>query len=327
MQSPAGNNDFPYLSIVLPVYNESESLPHLHKKVIDILEKLGHTWEIIYVDDGSTDNSKDQILEFRQQNNNVILAVQRRNLGKSLALNVGFALARGRIVITMDSDLQDNPDEIPRLLEKLDEGYDLVTGWKENRQDPLSKTIPSWIANRMTTMMSGLKLRDMNSGLKCYRVECAKRIHLYGDLHRYVPLLAHYAGFRVTEIPVVHYPRQYGQSKYGAERFLRGGLDLITVMFLQQYGRRPLHLFGSLGVLMMITGFLINLMLTIQWFMGMGPLSDRPLLILGVLLIVVGVQFLTMGLLAELVVSNIQRSESPLDTVFRVYSEEDDNQH
>jgi glycosyltransferase involved in cell wall biosynthesis len=310
------------LSVILPVYNEVESLLLLHRKISEAVAPLGLAYEVIYVDDGSTDGSTDALLELRHGDPRVVVAVQRRNFGKSAALSVGFALARGRIIVTLDADLQDEPAEIPKFLARLEAGCDVVSGWKQVRHDPLSKRLPSWVANRATSLLTGVNLHDMNSGFKAYRVQAVRRIYLYGDLHRYIPVLAHYAGFRVAEIPVVHHARQFGRSKYGPGRFLRGGLDLITVVFLNQYGRRPLHLFGGVGGLMLLVGFVINLYLTIEWFGGIRPLSERPLLTLGVLLMVMGVQLVTLGLLAELIVSFMQRSDDPLKTTEQIYRAE-----
>ncbi len=314
------------VSLIAPVYNECESLTILHEKITAVMQQLGMAWEIIYIDDGSTDGSIDVLRGLYEKDSHVVLAVQRRNFGKSLALALAFALARGRILVTLDADLQDEPAEIPNLLAKLDEGYDIVSGWKHERQDPLTKRIPSWIANRVTSMTTGLRLHDMNSGLKAYRADCVKNIQLYGDLHRYIPVMAHLAGFRVGEIPVVHHERKFGQSKYGVERLLRGGLDLMTVLFLNQYGRRPLHLFGGGGAVLFLLGLGINLVLSVQWFLGDRNLSERPLLQLGILLIVLGVQFMMMGLLAELLVSHIQRQENPLNTAKQIYRAPDDNE-
>jgi glycosyltransferase involved in cell wall biosynthesis len=309
----------PQLSLVIPLLNEYESLPLLHEKTTRVVERLNLPYEIIYVDDGSTDGSTEWLVDLQQRDAHVVLAVQRRNFGKSLALGAGFRLARGTTIITMDADLQDEPEEIPTLLAKLDEGYDVVSGWKKNRQDPLSKRIPSRIANRTTAIMTGVQLNDMNSGFKAYNATCVRRLHLYGDLHRYVPVLAHFAGFRVTEVPVTHHKRQFGQSKYGPGRLLRGGLDLMTVLFLNQYGRRPLHLFGGAGGVMLLLGLFINGLLAIDWFRGVRPIGDRPALILGVLLMLMGVQLLTMGLIAELLVHFIQRNENPLSTLEAIY--------
>jgi glycosyltransferase involved in cell wall biosynthesis len=308
------------LSLIVPVFNERESLPHLHEKITAVMTALDLSWEIIYIDDGSSDGSVEVVRGLQVGDPHIVLAVQRRNFGKSQALAVGFALARGKTLITLDADLQDDPEEIPNLIAKLEEGFDVVSGWKHDRQDPLSKRLPSWVANTATSLTTGLKLHDMNSGLKAFRTDCVKRIQVYGDLHRYIPVIAHLSGYRVGEIPVTHHKRRFGRSKYGPGRFMRGGLDLITVIFLNQYSRRPLHLFGGGGVLMLLVGLGINFLLVIEWVRGTGlPLHQRPLLLLGILLMVMGIQLLTMGLLAELLVSYIQRQEDPLNTTEQVY--------
>jgi glycosyltransferase involved in cell wall biosynthesis len=302
------------LSLVIPVYNERDSLEPLHQKITDVVETLDLEWEIIYVDDGSTDGSTQLLRDLHARDSHVTVIIQRRNLGKSLALEAGFELSQGTTVITMDSDLQDEPAEIPNLLKKLDEGFDVVVGWKKMRHDPISKTLPSSIANGVTRRVTGLHLHDMNSGLKAFRADVVRQVAIYGDLHRYLPIIAHYDGFRVTEIPVVHHKRQFGKSKYGPGRLLRGGLDLMTVVFLNTYRYRPLHLFGGFGGILLALGFFINFYLTVEWFRGVRPIGDRPLLILGVLLMVIGLQLLTTGLLAELMVSYNQRREDPLRT-------------
>lgn len=306
-----------FISLVIPVYDERESLPSLHQKLHATLQTLPYRYEIIYVDDGSRDGSTDYLRSL--QDDCVVVAIQRRNFGKSFALRVGFELAHGDVIITMDADLQDEPDEIINLLNKLEEGYDVVVGWKKIRHDPFTKTLPSSIANQVTRWVTGLKLHDMNSGLKAIRADCVDQLHIYGDLHRYIPIIAHYDGFRVTEIPVQHHKRKYGRSKYGVGRLLRGGFDLMTVVFLSNYAYRPLHLFGGAGALLATLGFLINLLLTVEWFQGIRPIGDRPLLTLGVLLMVVGMQLFTIGLLAELLVSYIQRDANPLKTLTGVY--------
>lgn len=307
------------LSVVIPVYNEHASLSLLHEKLLSVLEPMSLRWQIIYVDDGSTDGSTDILKQLQADDSRVIVIVQRRNFGKSDALMAGFALADGERIITMDSDLQDDPDEIPRMLACLDEGFDLVSGWKRDRKDPLSKRIPSKIANAITSRSTGLYLKDMNSGFKAYRRECAKHLTIYGDLHRYIPVIAHLAGYNVTEIPVTHHERRYGSSKYGVERLLRGGFDFLTILFLGRYGHRPLHLFGVLGGILLGLGLAINLLLTVEWFQGVRPIGDRPLLLLGILLILVGIQFLTMGLVAELVVSLKQDNQNPLSNIRAIY--------
>lgn len=309
----------PELSVVVPVYNEVESLRILHDKLTNVMQSLGALWEIIYVDDGSTDGSTALLHSIQQNDAHVVVAVQRRNFGKSPALEVGFTLARGHRIVTIDADLQDEPAEIPKLLAKLDEGFDLVTAWRQKRSDRVTKRFVSWTANRMTNLLVGITLHDINCGLKAYHSRSIRRLHLYGDMHRYIPIVAALAGFRVCEVPVTHHRRQFGRSKYGYGRLYRGGLDFITVVFLNRYQRRPLHLLGGLGALFFTVGFLIALMLTIQWFQGMRPLSERPLLTLAVLLMVVGVQIFMTGLFAELMVSNNMRHTDPLDTVFEIY--------
>ena len=311
------------LSLVIPVFDEAESLHPLHEKLLAMLNSLNLDWEIIYVDDGSRDSSTKILRELAESDSRVIAAIQRRNFGKSIALMTGFALATGDYIATLDSDLQDEPNEVPRLLECLREGNDIVIGWKQKRNDPLSKRIPSKIANGMTRFATGLDIHDMNSGLKLYRQECAKRLRIYGDLHRYIPIIAHLDGFRVAEMPVVHHPRQFGKSKYGLGRLLRGGFDFLTVLFLSRYGRRPMHLFGLIGLISFSLGVLINLELTRQWFNGVRPIGDRPLLLLGILLILVGIQFLTMGLVAEMIVTVHQDSNDPLATMRSLYRKEE----
>jgi glycosyltransferase involved in cell wall biosynthesis len=307
------------LTLILPVYNERDSLPVLYEKLRAVLDSLGKTWEIVFIDDGSTDGSTEVLCGFQAQDPGVVVAIQRRNFGKSAALAAGFELACGEMIITLDADLQDDPQEIPRLLAKLDEGYDLVIGWKQRRQDPWTKRIPSKIANGATTLVTGLRIHDMNSGLKAYRAACAKHLTLYGDMHRYIPALAHHNGYRVTEIPVTHHKRQFGKTKYGPGRMLRGGSDFLTVLFLTNFRYRPLHLFGITGMVLLVMGFFVNAYLAIEWFQGMRPLSQRPLLLLGILLMLMGIQLLTMGLIGELLVFYGQRSEDPLHGTAEVH--------
>lgn len=292
-----------YLSIVIPLYNEEESLPELTEKIVGVLQKEKiYDYEIIFIDDGSTDNSFEVIKNLRKQNNRIHSVRFRRNYGKSAALSVGFEMAKGKFVITMDADLQDDPNEIPNLLNKLKEGYDLVSGWKKKRYDPISKTIPSRLFNFVTSIASGVKLHDFNCGLKGYRKEVVKSLYVYGEMHRYLPALAHLDGFKVTEIVVQHHPRKYGKTKFGVSRFIYGFLDLLTVLVTAKYMKRPLHFFGSIGTLFLFIGFLVDLYLAILWFMGDKNLSNRPLLIFGIALIIVGVQFISLGLIGELII-------------------------
>ncbi|MGQ9625436.1 MAG: glycosyltransferase [Anaerolineae bacterium] len=289
------------ISVVIPIYDEEESLRVLHARLSEVLGRLGRSYEIIFVDDGSTDGSFAVLEELHASDPHLKALGFRRNFGKSAALSAGFRQAVGEIVITLDADLQDDPEEIPRLLEVLEKGYDLVSGWKYPRRDPLSKTLPSQIFNWVTRTLTGVNLHDFNCGFKAYRRQVIDEISIYGELHRYIPVLAYWRGFRVTEVKVRHHPRPFGRSKYGFSRFARGFFDLITVFFLTQYLRRPLHLFGWLGVFSFGAGLLISLYMTALWFMGKGPIGTRPLFSLGVLLLIIGVQFISFGLLAELI--------------------------
>ena len=288
------------ISLVVPLLNEEDSLRELYERIGAALAPLGRTWEIIFINDGSTDSSMDVLRALHDENENVRVLVFGRNLGKSAALSVGFKEAEGDVVFTMDADLQDDPAELPAMLEVIDSGYDLVSGWKRERHDPLSKRLPSKIYNAVTARLSGVHIHDMNCGLKAYRKDVVKTIKVYGELHRYTPVLAQWAGFSVTEVPVKHHARQHGRSKFGAERFLRGFFDLVTVLFLRRYITRPLHLFGMLGALLFTGGFLSGLYLTVLKLMG-EPIGRRPLLTLAILLMVVGVQFVSFGLLGEMV--------------------------
>lgn len=290
------------VSILVPLLNERENLEPLLAKIQEAMAPLGKQYEVIFVDDGSTDGSF-QVLERLNAENREVKAIQfRMNHGKSAALAVGFENASGEVIITMDADLQDDPAEIPNLLSKLQEGYDLVSGWKFKRRDPISKTVPSRLFNRVTSLLSGIKIHDFNCGLKAYRKEVTENIRIYGELHRYLPVLAHWKGFKIGEIKVRHHPRLHGKSKFGLGRFINGFLDLLTVMFLTKYTRRPLHLFGVLGLVLFLAGLVINLYLTYLWFLKVG-IGRRPLLFLGVLLVMVGVQFILMGLIGEMITS------------------------
>jgi len=288
------------LSIVIPAYNEKESLPTLLRKIDDVVKQMNLQYEIVVVDDGSSDGTDAVLKELKPQLPELRAILFRKNYGKSAALSEGFKFSRGEIIITMDSDLQDDPAEIPNLLKKLDEGYDLVSGWKKKRYDPLSKTIPSRLFNRVTSMLSGIRLHDFNCGLKAYRRDVLSEIHVYGELHRFIPVLAHWHGFKVSEIPVQHHPRQYGKSKFGITRFFYGFLDLITVLFLTRYKTSPLHVFGMMGLLAFSLGIMIEIYMTIIWLMGQG-IGRRPLFFLGILLIIVGAQFIVLGLLGEMI--------------------------
>lgn len=293
----------PDISIVIPLYNEENNLEPLYRETTEVLRKVGRTYEIIFVNDGSYDGSVAILQELKMLDPLVRVIHLRRNFGKAVALAAGFKEASGNIVITMDGDLQDNPIEIPRFISGIESGFDLVSGWKFVRHDPLSKTLPSKLFNKVVSFATGLKLHDFNCGFKAYRRDLVDKIQLYGELHRYIPALAYGNGFRVTEIKVDHRPRQSGKSKYGWERYIRGLLDLLTVVFITRYTKKPLHLFGSAGLIFMSLGFVINAYLAIIWLMGQ-PIGHRPLLNLGVLLMVLGVQFVSTGLLGEMITHN-----------------------
>jgi glycosyltransferase involved in cell wall biosynthesis len=290
------------ISVVVPLLNEEHSLDALHHQIAAALDPRGEPWEIVFVDDGSTDGSLDVLTRLHDEATNVVVVHLRRNFGKAAALQAGFLEASGDVVVTIDADLQDDPAEIPQLLAKLDEGFDLVSGWKARRNDPWSRRFLSKIFNRATAIISGVHLHDVNCGLKAYKAEVLRGMRLYGELHRFIPVLASYRGFRVAEIPVNHRPREHGRSRYGLNRYLRGFFDLLSVTFTGRYRHRPLHLFGGLGLLMGFVGFLTLAYLTVLWFLGHG-IGNRPLLTLGVLLMVVGIQLVSLGLLSELITS------------------------
>jgi dolichol-phosphate mannosyltransferase len=289
------------------MHNEERSVALLYDELEAALQPLGEEWEAVFVDDGSTDGSFAALTRLHAGHDNVRVIRLRRNFGKAAALATGFDNARGETVVTIDGDLQDDPAEIPRLLAKLAEGYDLVSGWKTHRRDPLRRRIPSRIFNWVTGRVSGLRLHDMNCGLKAYRAEVVQGMRLYGELHRFIPVLAHYRGFRATEIPVNHRPREHGRSRYGVERYIRGFLDLLTVSFIGRYRHRPLHLFGGLGLVLGTIGFVVLTYLTVLKALG-HAIGDRPLLTLGVLLVVVGLQFFSLGLISEMLTSQYEES-------------------
>jgi len=297
------------VSVILPVLDEVESLGVLHRELTEALERLGRSYEILFIDDGSRDGSFQLIEKLSIEDPRVRGFQFRRNFGKAAALAVGFREAQGDIVVTLDADLQDDPAEIPKLLGRLEDGFDLVSGWKQDRQDPRSKTWPSRLFNWVTGWLTGVRLHDFNSGFKIYRREVVQEIRLYGELHRFIPVLAAWRGFQVAEIPVHHRARRYGRSKFGSARLWRGFLDLLTVLFLTRYTRRPLHLFGGLGLIAWTVGFVVNAYLTGIWLSGTQPIGHRPLLAFGVLTMLVGVQFFAVGLLSELVLSYQTRTD------------------
>ena len=298
------------LTIIIPINNEEDNINLLYQKLKSTLSGLKLNYEIIIVDDGSTDSSYEKIFRLHDQDPGIRIIKFRKNFGKSTALNAAFHRAKGEIVITMDGDLQDDPEEIPRFITKIKEGYDLVSGWKYPRFDPITKTLPSTFFNKLTCLILGVDLHDFNCGFKAYKHVVVKNLQLYGEMHRYIPALAAWNGFKITEIKVTHHPRHSGKSKYGFSRLFKGGLDLITVKFLTNYASRPLHVFGFPGFLSLILGSIIGIYLSYLRFFEDAKIGDRPLLILSVLLIVLGLQFISIGLLGEMITYRHIREEN-----------------
>ena len=304
----------PDLSIVVPVYNEAESLPELADRIRAAMGAAGLAFEVWLVDDGSTDGSWATIEALGAADARFGGVRFRRNYGKSEALAAGFARARGRCVATLDADLQDDPAELPEMVARLDAGADLVSGWKRKRNDPWEKRLPSKFFNRVTRWMSGIRLHDFNSGIKAYRAEVVRSVRVYGELHRYIPLLAKWEGYtRIEEQVVRHHARKYGTTKFGLERYLRGFLDLLTVVFLTRFARRPMVFFGGLGTLGFLSGLGILTWLTVEKLAFGHPLGDRPLLLFGVMLILLGAQSFLAGLLGEMVVRPEMESRARID--------------
>jgi Glycosyltransferases involved in cell wall biogenesis len=298
------------ISVVVPLYNEVESLPELAAWIKRVMDDHRFSYELILVDDGSTDESWMVIEGLKAKNPKIVGVKFRRNYGKSAALNVGFAAAQGNVVITMDADLQDSPDEIPALYAKItEEGFDLVSGWKKLRHDPPSKTVPTKLFNSVTRSMSGIhNLHDFNCGLKAYRKEVIKSIEVYGEMHRYIPVIAKWAGFkRIGEQVVQHYPRKYGKTKFGPGRFVKGFLDLLSIFFVGKFGKRPMHFFGTMGVLSFTAGFIIAVWLIAEKLISIANQSpyrnvtDQPLFFFALIAIVIGTQLFLTGFVAELV--------------------------
>ncbi len=290
------------LSFVIPVKNEQESLTELVSRINSALDSApgDYRHEIILVDDGSDDDSWRVIESLASDHSSIVRGIRlRRNFGKATALASGFDHALGDIVFTMDADLQDDPKEIPRFMEKLNDGFDLVSGWKKVRNDPISKTAPSKLFNWVTSRMTGVKLHDFNCGFKCYKREVIDKLNVYGELHRYLPVLASDLGYRVGEIEVEHHARQHGTSKYGWERYVRGLLDLMTVLATTRWIQKPGHLFGGIGVLLGLLGGGILAYLALLWLLDMGPIGNRPLLIFGVMFSIFSIQMVSLGLIAE----------------------------
>ena len=290
------------ISIIVPVYNEKDSLSSLYDELKNNINSK-YNWELIFINDGSEDNSKDIILDLISKFNNIRLVDFYKNHGKSEALNSGFTMSKGKIVITLDADLQDDPKEINRFISKINEGYGLVIGWKKNRLDPLSKRLPSKIFNFILKLVSGIKIHDFNCGFKAYNSAAIKELNIYGGLHRFIPIIVRNNGFNVSEIIVNHRERKYGKSKYTSSRIFHGFFDFITLLFFNKYLMRPLHFFGIIGTILFLLGFIINLYITINWFNGVWIIPYKnPLFFLGILLLIVGIQFFSIGLIGELIV-------------------------
>lgn len=310
------------ISVIIPVFNEEESLPELHDWIRQVMEEHAFSYEIIFINDGSKDNSWDFIQQLSTINPAVKGISFTRNYGKSAALDMGFSKASGEVVITMDADLQDSPDEIPGLYRMiLEDGFDVVSGWKKKRKDPISKTIPSKFFNWVTRVISGIKLHDFNCGLKAYKNKVVKNIHIYGEMHRYIPLIAKWNGFtEIGEKVVEHRSRKYGVTKFGWERFINGFLDLISVSFVNRYKRKPMHFFGSLGTISFLSGFVITVWLIFEKIRGISKgfavrdITDQPLFFLALVALIVGAQLFLTGFLAEIMASNnIKKGEYNVD--------------
>ena len=301
------------ISIIIPIFNEEESVQVLYDQIK--LELKDFDKEIIFINDGSVDSSQKNILDIIQLDSNVMMIDFMRNFGKATGLSEAFKIATGDIVVTIDGDLQDDPSEIKNLISKINSDWDLVSGWKKDRKDPLMKIIASRIFNLITRLKTGIKIHDFNCGLKAYKNKVIKSIKVYGHLHRFIPVLAHFEGFKVTEIEVKHHPRKFGESKYGKSRFFHGFYDFLTIVFLEKYLNRPMHFFGKFGLIFCSSGFLINLYLAVQWICFRIYPSDfdgnytilRPLFFLGILLIVVGIQFFSTGFIGEMIVRKSEK--------------------
>ena len=295
------------ISVVIPVFNEEESLVELNNQILNSINE-NNTYELIYVNDGSTDQSKNIITTLASKNSNIKLINFYKNKGKADALNAGFYFSSGKIVITLDSDLQDDPNEFQKLIKEIDNGSDMVSGWKRNRKDPISKTFPSKIFNFVLRLLTGIRIHDFNCGLKAYNQKVVKSLNIYGGLHRFIPVLVKNSGFNISEVEINHRKRKYGVSKYGTSRMFHGLFDLITILFLKKYFNRPLHFFGKFGILFSLLGFFINIYLSYKWIIfnyfniGIKYSINRPLLFLGILLLLVGIQFISIGLIGELIV-------------------------
>ena len=301
--APIKETDDLELSVIIPVYNEEDNVEPLHSSLASVLPSLGKPYEIIFIDDGSRDGTRDVLQKLNAADSCCKVISFRRNFGQTAALAAGFAHAHGKVIITLDGDLQNDPADIPMLLEKIDEGYDVVSGWRVRRKDKfLTRRLPSLCANWLISKITGVKLHDYGCTLKAYRREVAQNVDLYGEMHRFIPAMASWMGVTVAEVPVNHHARRHGSSKYGLSRTLRVLLDLITVKFLLSYATKPLQIFGTIGFISSLSGFALASYLSVDKLVFKHPLSDRPILFLAILLILVGIQFISMGLLGEMMV-------------------------
>jgi glycosyltransferase involved in cell wall biosynthesis len=305
------------LSVVLPVFNEEDNITELHNEIAAVLDTIEGQSEVIYVDDGSSDSTLEKLRDLHRNDTRVVVVEFRRNFGQTAAMAAGFEFARGQVVVAMDADRQNDPADIPKLLDKIEEGYDLVSGWRHDRKDGyLLRLLPSRIANKLISWATDVKLHDYGCSLKAFRHDVVKQISLYGEMHRFIPALASAVGVSIAEVKVNHRPRVAGESKYGISRTFRVILDLITVKFLLRYSSKPLQFFGSFGLISGFIGFLICLYLTIEKLFYQVPMSDRPLLLLGILLLFIGLQFITVGLLAELMTRTYHEAQDkPIYTI------------
>ena len=309
------------LSIVLPVFNEQDNIVELHQEIAAVLDKMEGSAEVIYVDDGSEDDTLNRLMELQRADHRIAIAEFRRNFGQTAAMAAGFDLARGKVIVTMDADRQNDPADIPLLLEKIEQGYDLVSGWRHDRKDGYwLRLLPSKIANKLISYITDVNLHDYGCSLKAFKFDVAKQISLYGEMHRFIPAIASWIGVKITEVKVNHRARVAGVSKYGISRTFRVLLDLITVKFLLSYSSKPLQFFGSIGMISSALGVAIGLYLTVQKLVFSQPIADRPLLLLGILLVFIGLQFITVGLLAELMTRTYHEAQDkPIYNIRKLY--------
>lgn len=306
------------ISIIVPAYNEEKNVPLLYEKITSVVRRMKRSYELIFIDDGSRDQTLARLTAISSSDPSVVVVKFRKNFGQTAAMDAGFKIARGRILIPMDADLQNDPEDIPRLVAKLNEGYDVVSGWRVNRRDSLAKHIISRGANLLRKLLLHDRIHDSGCTLKAYRRDCFENLTLYGEMHRFIPAILSLRGFKVTELPVRHHPRAYGKTKYSFKRVLKGFLDMLVVTFWMRYATRPIHLFGTLGVLTTLLGLLVGFYLTLLKLFFNEPIGNRPLLLLTILLIVLGAQFITFGLMSDILVKIYYKNE-PTYCIEKIY--------